>query len=358
MKGKAVMQIGEVIRKYRKLRNLTQEELARYLGVTPPAVNKWEKGSSTPDISLLAPIARLLGITLDELLSFRDELSLNEINGYIQEIDALFQSEPIENVFERIRMLTQEYPNCEALLLNLTIMLDAQRIIQEVEDPDRYDSFIISNYKRVLQSESEEMRLRAADSLYGLYLRQEKYEEAESYLNWYSFQNPEKKRKQAVIYQKTGRLPDAYKALEELIFAENNFLSMVFNSLYQLALEEKNYDKAAYMIGKLQALADVFEMGEFHRVSLGLDLALAAQNADEAIATMDKMLSSLDSILAFKDSPLYENLTFAEREPVYLENIRQNLIRSFLDQQTYGFLKSSPHWDEFMKKWVRSEDML
>ena len=40
------MQIGEVIRKYRKERNLTQEEMARYLGVTAPAVNKWENGVS------------------------------------------------------------------------------------------------------------------------------------------------------------------------------------------------------------------------------------------------------------------------------------------------------------------------
>ena len=63
------MQTGEVIRKYRKQRNLTQEEMAQRLGVTAPAVNKWENGNSLPDITLLAPIARLLRVPLDELLS-------------------------------------------------------------------------------------------------------------------------------------------------------------------------------------------------------------------------------------------------------------------------------------------------
>lgn len=38
------MKIGKVIRKYRKELNLTQEEMAARLGVTAPAVNKWEKG--------------------------------------------------------------------------------------------------------------------------------------------------------------------------------------------------------------------------------------------------------------------------------------------------------------------------
>ena len=50
------MQIGEVIRTYRKRKDMTQEEMARRLGVTAPAVNKWEKGNSLPDITLLAPI--------------------------------------------------------------------------------------------------------------------------------------------------------------------------------------------------------------------------------------------------------------------------------------------------------------
>lgn len=59
------MKTGEVIRMYRKNRNLTQEEMASRLGVTAPAVNKWENNVSLPDITLLAPIARLLETTPD-----------------------------------------------------------------------------------------------------------------------------------------------------------------------------------------------------------------------------------------------------------------------------------------------------
>ena len=45
------MQLGQVIRKYRKIKNMTQEEMSVRLGVTAPAVNKWENGNSLPDIS-------------------------------------------------------------------------------------------------------------------------------------------------------------------------------------------------------------------------------------------------------------------------------------------------------------------
>lgn len=54
------MNIGVVIKKYRKEAGMTQEEMANRLGVTTPAVNKWENSNSKPDIELLAPIARLL----------------------------------------------------------------------------------------------------------------------------------------------------------------------------------------------------------------------------------------------------------------------------------------------------------
>lgn len=61
------MNIGTVIRTQRKGCGLTQEEMAKRLGVTASAVNKWESGASLPDVTMLAPIARLLGITVDTL---------------------------------------------------------------------------------------------------------------------------------------------------------------------------------------------------------------------------------------------------------------------------------------------------
>lgn len=79
------MQIGDTIRKYRKDKNITQDEMAKRLGVTAPAVNKWENGNSFPDISLLSPIARLLNISVDTLLSHSKELSNEKANGLVEE---------------------------------------------------------------------------------------------------------------------------------------------------------------------------------------------------------------------------------------------------------------------------------
>ena len=73
------MRIGEQIKNYRKTEGLTQEQVANYLGVSTPAVNKWEKGNTYPDISLLPALARLLKIDMNELFSFREELTEKEI---------------------------------------------------------------------------------------------------------------------------------------------------------------------------------------------------------------------------------------------------------------------------------------
>ena len=55
------LRIGKKIIELRKTRGMTQEQLAAALGVTAPAVSKWETDSSYPDITLLCPLARALG---------------------------------------------------------------------------------------------------------------------------------------------------------------------------------------------------------------------------------------------------------------------------------------------------------
>ncbi len=51
------LQIGANIAARRRARGLTQEQLAARLGVSAPAVSKWETNSSYPDITLLCPLA-------------------------------------------------------------------------------------------------------------------------------------------------------------------------------------------------------------------------------------------------------------------------------------------------------------
>jgi Helix-turn-helix. len=54
--------------------------------MSTPAVNKWEKGNTYPDISLLPALARLLKIDMNELFSFREELTEKEIGQFVNEL--------------------------------------------------------------------------------------------------------------------------------------------------------------------------------------------------------------------------------------------------------------------------------
>ncbi len=60
--------MAKFICELRKARGLTQKELAQRLGITDKAVSKWERGLSCPDITLLVPLAQILGVTTGELL--------------------------------------------------------------------------------------------------------------------------------------------------------------------------------------------------------------------------------------------------------------------------------------------------
>ena len=60
--------LGQRLQRFRKRANLTQDEVATKLNITPQAVSKWENDVSAPDISLLGEIADMFGVTVDELL--------------------------------------------------------------------------------------------------------------------------------------------------------------------------------------------------------------------------------------------------------------------------------------------------
>ena len=63
------IKIGKFIAERRKLKNLTQAQLAERLNITDRAVSKWENGRSLPDSSIMLELCEMLEITVNDLLS-------------------------------------------------------------------------------------------------------------------------------------------------------------------------------------------------------------------------------------------------------------------------------------------------
>ena len=62
-------EIGDIIRKKREEKGLTQAQLAKTVGVTAKAVSKWETGAGLPDVSLFEPLSAALSLSVTELFS-------------------------------------------------------------------------------------------------------------------------------------------------------------------------------------------------------------------------------------------------------------------------------------------------
>lgn len=90
-------QFGQFVSQLRKERGLTQRDLAEQLNISDKAVSKWERGLNLPDISLLLPLAELLGVSAPELLK-----------GERLPENSTFSKEDVENMMRETLRLSGE----------------------------------------------------------------------------------------------------------------------------------------------------------------------------------------------------------------------------------------------------------
>lgn len=149
------MNIGKKIRELRIKNNLTQEELAKKLCITPQAVSRWETGVSCPDISLIPLLSKTLFVSADEL--FDGE------TGHHQQNQIVFDA-------SHMRFTTlEELQNCGETLDELYLHNDLQDVLNQSQiDPIFADVDLVSDGtpKRVLiVDDSDFMRMMLSDIL-------------------------------------------------------------------------------------------------------------------------------------------------------------------------------------------------
>lgn len=144
------METGSVIREYRKLRNMTQEELAAALLVTPQAVSRWETGISYPDIAMIPEIVKVLGVSADQLLgcdnAVREAGKKQVPMAEYQESNLLNQSQ-IDSIFDYV-------PHRDAITKTILIVDDSDFMRMMVTD------MLAHEHHRILQAASGEEGLK------------------------------------------------------------------------------------------------------------------------------------------------------------------------------------------------------
>ena len=125
------IKLGEKIRALRKNRNISQEVLAQYLGVSFQAVSKWENGENLPDVTMIPAIAIFFDVSTDELFDFNRLETEQKIQQACWDI-ADWRNERPEEAEKAYRDLLKQYPGNEIILANLLYVLQNRRKNEEL----------------------------------------------------------------------------------------------------------------------------------------------------------------------------------------------------------------------------------
>lgn len=345
------MKMCEQIRNHRKALGLTQEQVAAYLGISAPAVNKWEKGNTYPDVTLLPVLARLLKIDMNELFSFREELTEFEIGQFANDIVALATEQGFDAAFEQATEKILEYPHCTSLIFMVATTLDGMLALSAVSDEDKenYKQTILEWLERVYNSSDDKIRCSATYLLAAKYLQAEDYKKAGMFLDELPDVPMDKTILQAkvMLHEKDDTSTVAF--LESHLLQKAANLQNYLYLLIEIALQSGNYQKAEKIAAITDQTCSLFGLWHYGRIIPHLLIALAQKDEEKSISLIWQALEASQEPWDMSSCPLYES--YSQKT---FERIGNSFSKSFLSeirqQEEYAFLRGNQKLEEIFAK--------
>lgn len=287
------MKINEIIRQRRTALGLTQEQVANALGVTAPAVHKWEKGASYPDITLLPALARLLDTDLNTLLSFQADLSEREIALFLNELAEQLDAEGFEAADQTAMDKIRDYPTCYTLILNTALFLDGACSMKGMVS-EQYETKLETLYTRALDSTDPTIRNKAKCILISKRMQEQNYTAAQELLQ--TLPDPDstdKQQLQANLYLAQGQLEQAAKIEEGKLLSLTNELHQTLITLMEIARKDDRMEDAEYIANVSKQGATLFDLWEYSAYVAHFQLYSASKNKLKCLRVLLPMLKSL-----------------------------------------------------------------
>ena len=359
------LRIGSVIQKLRKLKGLTQEQLAESIGVSKAAVWKWESGSTYPDITLLSPIARLLGTTVDGLLEFEENLTKDEIDEILMKCSNKFTTSDYFQAYEYSEKYLRKYHNSLELKLQMTglYFIYISSLTSEV-DVNRFMDRIIEMLKEVSKSEDNVLKDTALLSLSSYYIMLDKYDEALAVLNKLPESSTDRKVVTATIYYRKGDIGEAKCIYQQLLLESIQNCGMNLVSLARIAEKEGKLDKGIKILETNMNLSKLFNVSN-NGAGTYMEIAeFYARNGmeEKALDALEKyeffVINSLGKNNENLSDTIYFDTIKVEKKLVTNEHMKDSINLLFETNESFDAIKDNIRFKELIKrikKWIKFE---
>ena len=119
LKGRTTMSFGKTIKTLRRNADMTQEQLAEALSISPQAVSRWETDATMPDISLLPAICHLFDVSADTLLAISNDKKKERIAEIAENASSFYRRGYHDEAREILEAGLREFPNAYRLMEDL-----------------------------------------------------------------------------------------------------------------------------------------------------------------------------------------------------------------------------------------------
>ncbi|MCH5197435.1 MAG: helix-turn-helix transcriptional regulator [Oscillospiraceae bacterium] len=360
------LKIGLNIKRFRKEKDITQEDFAQLLGVSSQSVSRWENGVCYPDMELLPTIAGFFGVTVDVLLGVDDISEKQRVDGYLNEFQMAIAKGNIGECIRIARAGVAEYPNNEQLLNKLMYALfvsgdSSGNIPDWKENMEKYDAEIVRLGERLAQYGIDaDLRFEAIARLAFQHYemgRKEKSREVfsqipklekcrESFL-WFALEQDEK-------------LPYVREYINDSYFS-------LCHSVCLLAEEELIPDEEAVSVfQKMFAIDDIVFDGQrgvdspWYIAESRFELAKVYARLGKTAEMLEALRAAADAALAFDLRPemwQYSSLLLGERknersgfETSDTRPMREILRESWLFAREFDYIRSSSEFHDILQK--------
>ncbi len=341
------MPMNKVIQEKRRELGLTQEQLAQHLGVSTPAVSKWEKGITCPDIAILPNLARLLKVDLNTLFCFQEELTNEDVVDFTKELCDTIDEEGLAAAFEQAEKMIGCHPHNENLIFMVTSTLSIRLIISGLTEPEaaEHQSRMKKWFLRLAESEDPFMREHANSMLAELYMGQESWTHAQTAIDAIA-DNPaktahgtEKMRLRTELLIRQGKADEAAEELEKALLDEVGKVQDLLLQLAKAEMAAEEPEKAERIIKLYQDTTSAFDLWEPCMDTELLPQVMERKDVEQTMSLIQRILSAAEKPWERGGSPLYHRIDDREEAKYQQIFVVASMCAIFRDTEA-EFLRS------------------